>query len=84
MGEIAEKAVAVAKAPVHAFRGSSDDETMLKNAKTEYFNEAEEIATYRAIEEKARAYSHSACEWFHARDLYSRSSPGDPCAVTSP
>lgn len=47
---VAEKTVALAKGPVHALRGTSDEETMLKNAKTEYFNEAEEIATYAAIE----------------------------------
>lgn len=48
--QVAGKAVAVAKAPVHVIRGADDQETMLKNAKTEYFNEAEEIATYTAIE----------------------------------
>lgn len=42
--------VALAKGPSHMLRGTSDEETMLKNAKTEYFNEAEEIATYTAIE----------------------------------
>lgn len=47
---VVKSTVAMAKAPVHALRGSSDEETMLKNAKTEYFNEAEEIATYTAIE----------------------------------
>jgi ferritin-like metal-binding protein YciE len=47
---VAEKTVALAKGPVHALRGASDEETMLKNAKTEYFNEAGEIATYAAIE----------------------------------
>ena len=34
----------------HAVRGSGEQEKMLKNAKTEYFNEHEEIATYLAIE----------------------------------
>lgn len=47
---VAGKTVALAKGPVHALRGTSEEETMLKNAKTEYFNEAEEIATYAAIE----------------------------------
>ena len=47
---VAGKTVALAKGPVHALRGTSEHETMLKNAKTEYFNEAEEIATYTAIE----------------------------------
>lgn len=45
-----KKGVALAKGPAHALRGMSEQETMLKNAKTEYFNEAEEIATYMAIE----------------------------------
>jgi ferritin-like metal-binding protein YciE len=46
----ASRAIAAAKGPLHAIRGTSDAEKMLKNAKTEYFNEFEEIATYRAIE----------------------------------
>lgn len=45
-----KKGVALAKGPAHALRGTGEQETMLKNAKTEYFNEAEEIATYSAIE----------------------------------
>jgi ferritin-like metal-binding protein YciE len=44
------KLTAVAKGPLHAIRGSGETEKMLKNAKTEYFNEHEEIATYLAIE----------------------------------
>jgi ferritin-like metal-binding protein YciE len=44
------KAMAVAKGPLHMVRGSGEQEKMLKNAKTEYFNEHEEIATYLAIE----------------------------------
>jgi len=44
------KAMAAAKGPLHAARGSGEEEKMLKNAKTEYFNEHEEIATYLAIE----------------------------------
>src|SRR6476646_533537 len=52
------KLTAAAKGPLHAVRGDGEAEKMLKNAKTEYFNEHEEIATYLAIEtlaEKARA-----------------------------
>jgi ferritin-like metal-binding protein YciE len=52
---VANKAVAAAKGPLHAVRGTSEPETMLKNAKTEYWNEAEEIANYRAIETLAYA-----------------------------
>ncbi len=44
------KLQAAAKGPLHAVRGSGEFEKMLKNAKTEYFNEHEEIATYLAIE----------------------------------
>jgi ferritin-like metal-binding protein YciE len=54
IGQIAQtaigKAMAAAKGPLHAIRGSGEQEKMLKNAKTEYFNEHEEIATYLAIE----------------------------------
>jgi ferritin-like metal-binding protein YciE len=47
---VASRAIAAAKGPLHALRGSSEEERLLKNAKTEYWNEAEEIATYSAIE----------------------------------
>jgi ferritin-like metal-binding protein YciE len=50
---LAQRALAMAKGPLHAVRGTSDPEKMLKNAKTEYSEEAEEIATYTAIEELA-------------------------------
>ena len=36
-------------------RGTGEAEKMLKNAKTEYFSEHEEIATYSAIETLAEA-----------------------------
>jgi ferritin-like metal-binding protein YciE len=44
------KAMAAVKGPMHMVRGGGEQEKMLKNAKTEYFNEHEEIATYLAIE----------------------------------
>jgi len=44
------KATAAAKGPLHALRGHGEQEKMLKNAKTEYFNEHEEISTYLALE----------------------------------
>lgn len=56
---VVKTTVALAKGPVHALRGMSDEETMLKNAKTEYFNEAEEIATYTAIEALAERANDS-------------------------
>jgi ferritin-like metal-binding protein YciE len=46
----ASRAVAAAKGPLHALRGTGEAEKMLKNAKTEYSEEFEEIATYTAIE----------------------------------
>src|SRR5947207_12762475 len=44
------KATAALKGPIHALRASGVEERQLKNAKTEYSEEAEEIATYNAIE----------------------------------
>jgi ferritin-like metal-binding protein YciE len=52
---VAKKGVSLAKGPMHALRGTGEAEKMLKNAKTEYFNEHEEIATYTAIEALADA-----------------------------
>ncbi len=46
----AQKAVALAQGPLHALRGTGEQEKQLKNAKTEYTSESEEIATYTAIE----------------------------------
>jgi ferritin-like metal-binding protein YciE len=51
----ANKAVALAKGPLHAIRGTGEAEKLLKNAKTELFNEFEEIGNYLAIEELATA-----------------------------
>ena len=51
----ANKAVAAAQGPLHGVRGTGEAEKMLKNAKTEYSDEAEEIANYRAIETLAEA-----------------------------
>jgi ferritin-like metal-binding protein YciE len=44
------KATAVAKGPLHAVRGDGAAEKMLKNAKTQYTSEQEEISTYLALE----------------------------------
>ncbi len=52
---VASKAIAAAQGPLHALRGSGEAEKMLKNAKTEYANENEEIATYTGIEALAEA-----------------------------
>jgi ferritin-like metal-binding protein YciE len=52
---VASKAVSAAKGPLHALRGTGESETMLKNAKTEFSEEHEEIAMYAGIEALADA-----------------------------
>jgi ferritin-like metal-binding protein YciE len=44
------KATAVAKGPLHMVRGDGQQEKMLKNAKTQFTAEQEEISTYLALE----------------------------------
>jgi ferritin-like metal-binding protein YciE len=44
------KATALAKGPLHMIRGSGEQEKLLKNAKTQFTAEQEEISTYVAIE----------------------------------
>jgi ferritin-like metal-binding protein YciE len=51
----ANKAAALAQGPLHMARGTGEQEKLLKNAKTEYQDEAEEIATYTAIAALAAA-----------------------------
>jgi ferritin-like metal-binding protein YciE len=51
----ANKAAALAMGPLHTARGTGEQEKLLKNAKTEFQDEAEEIATYTAIETLATA-----------------------------
>src|ERR1700754_4283637 len=51
----ATKAMAAAKGSVHTLRGTGEAEKLLKNAKTELWNEYEEIGNYIAIEELAKA-----------------------------
>jgi ferritin-like metal-binding protein YciE len=48
------KVTAVAKGPLHAVRGDGQQEKMLKNAKTQFTSEQEEISTYLALETFAR------------------------------
>jgi ferritin-like metal-binding protein YciE len=48
------KATAVAKGPLHAVRGDGQQEKMLKNAKTQFVAEQEEISTYLALETFAK------------------------------
>jgi ferritin-like metal-binding protein YciE len=51
----AKKGVSLAKGPLHMIRGTGEAEKLLKNAKTELWNEYEEIGNYIAIEELATA-----------------------------
>jgi ferritin-like metal-binding protein YciE len=44
------KVTAVAKGPLHMIRGSGEQEKLLKNAKTQFTAEQEEISTYLALE----------------------------------
>jgi ferritin-like metal-binding protein YciE len=53
------RAAALAKGPLHMARGTSAEEKQLKNAKTEYSEEHEEIATYTAIETLAEEVGDS-------------------------
>ena len=51
---VAARGAALAQGQVHMLRGTGPQEKMLKNAKTEFQSEAEEIATYSAIETLAK------------------------------
>jgi ferritin-like metal-binding protein YciE len=44
------KATALAKGPLHIIRGDGEQEKLLKNAKTQFTAEQEEISTYLALE----------------------------------
>src|SRR5919199_2406862 len=44
--ELARKGAAALQGPMHVIRGTGEQEKLLKNAKTEFQDEAEEIATY--------------------------------------
>jgi ferritin-like metal-binding protein YciE len=48
--EAANRAAALAQGPLHMVRGTGEQERLLRNARTEYQDEAEEIASYTAIE----------------------------------
>ena len=54
---VARRSVAALQGPVHVLRGTGEQERLLKNAKTELQDEAEEIATYTAIEHLAKIVS---------------------------
>ena len=54
------KAKAAAQGPLHTVRGGGEQEKMLRNARTQYQNEAYEIATYTVIESLATAVGDKA------------------------
>jgi ferritin-like metal-binding protein YciE len=58
----ATKAMAAAKGPVHTLRGTGEAEKLLKNAKTELWNEYEEIGNYVAIETLAQTVGDKETE----------------------
>jgi ferritin-like metal-binding protein YciE len=51
--ELARRGVAALQGPMHVLRGTGEQEKLLKNAKTQFQDEAEEIATYVSIEHLA-------------------------------
>src|SRR4051812_42792707 len=55
----ATKAMSAAKGPIHALRGTGEAEKQLKNAKTELWNEYEEIGNYQAIEALAESLNNA-------------------------
>jgi ferritin-like metal-binding protein YciE len=55
VSDVVGKAKAAAQGPLHAVRGSGEQDKMLRNARTEYQEEAHEIATYTVIDSLATA-----------------------------
>jgi ferritin-like metal-binding protein YciE len=51
--EVAARGAALAQGPIHMVRGTSEQEMLLKNARTEFKEEAEEIGTYTMIQNLA-------------------------------
>jgi ferritin-like metal-binding protein YciE len=51
--EVAARGAALAQGPIHMVRGTSQQEVLLKNARTEFKEEAEEIGTYTMIQNLA-------------------------------
>jgi ferritin-like metal-binding protein YciE len=57
--KVAGRGMAAVKGQTHLVRGTGEEEKLLKNAKTEYFSEHEEIATYAALETLAESAGDS-------------------------
>jgi ferritin-like metal-binding protein YciE len=53
--EVVDRAKAAAQGPLDSVRGTGEQDAMLRNARAEYQNEAEEIATYTVIDALATA-----------------------------
>jgi ferritin-like metal-binding protein YciE len=75
LGRVAEtvaekvgKAKAAAQDPLHRMRGSGEQERMLHNARAEYADEAQEIATYTVIDSLATTVGDKATSKL-ARDI---------------
>jgi ferritin-like metal-binding protein YciE len=62
------KARAAAQGPLQTVRGSGEQEKMLHNARAEYADEAQEIATYMVIDSLATAVGDKATAKL-ARDI---------------
>ena len=60
IGSVAGQALALGKTPFDLLRGSGGEEKVLKNAKDAYASEAQEIATYTAIERLASSVGDDA------------------------
>jgi ferritin-like metal-binding protein YciE len=68
VSDVVGKAKAAAQGPLHAVRGSGEQDKMLRNARAEYQEEAHEIATYTVIESLATAVGDKATAKL-ARDI---------------
>ena len=55
VADVVGRAKAAAQGPLHTVRGSGEQEKMLRNARTQYQEEAHEIATYTVIDSVAAA-----------------------------
>ena len=55
VADVVGKAKAAVQGPLHTVRGTGEQETMLRNARTEFQEEAHEIATYTVIDSLATA-----------------------------
>ena len=88
VSDVVGKAKAAAQGPLHAVRGSGEQEKMLRNARTEYQEEAHEIATYTVIDSLATAVGDKQTAKL-ARDILRQEErmqrvPGRPAHASSP